>query len=246
MRRDLKVLLTTAGLGAAAIWAPPAGEWVRAMDTFVVTDVQVRGLRYLTEEEVVSRLGLTPGTSVWGDAEVWADRVAAHPLVQVARVRRRLPDGLLVEVSERTPIALAPTPALEPIDAEGYRLPIDPAEYRLDLPVLSASHTPPSGARLVPEDVRRLAGEVRHLMTSDTAFLQRVSSVAWTERGTLVVSWTEPPVDFLLPPGTPPARLREGLGALADAVAKTPDAVPTTIDLRFEDQVVVRRSGGGA
>lgn len=246
MRRDMKILLTTAGLGAAVVWGPAAGAWVREMDTFRVAEVEVRGLRYMKEDEVVSLLGLTPETSVWNDPTIWADRVAAHPLVETARVTRRLPDGLVVEVAERTPIALAPTPALEPIDVDGYRLPLDPAEYRLDLPVLAATRSPPAGARLVPDDVRRLAGEVGHLMASDTAFLQRVSSVAWTERGAMVVSWTDPPVDFLLPAGTPPARLREGLGALADAVAKTPDRIPTTIDLRFAEQVVVRRPGGGA
>jgi hypothetical protein len=160
-------------------------------------------------------------------------------------VTRRLPDGLSVEITEREPIALAPTPTLEPIDAEGYRLPIDPAAYRLDLPVLSSSRTPPAGSRLMPDDVRRLASEVQHLMASDTAFLQRVSSVAWTDGGMMVVSWTEPPVDFLLPPGTPPARLREGLAALADAASKSPDRLPTAIDLRFEDQVVVRRVSEG-
>lgn len=246
MRRDVKILLTTAGLGVAAVWGPAAGAWVREMDTFRVADVEVRGLRYMKEDDVVSLLALTPETSVWSDPAVWADRVASHPLVESARVTRRLPDGLVVDVSERTPIALAPTPTLEPIDVEGYRLPLDPAQYRLDLPVLAADRTPPSGSRLVPDDVRRLASEVGHLMAADTTFLQRVSSVAWTERGALVVSWTEPPVDFVLPAGTPPARLREGLGALADAVSKTPDRIPTTIDLRFADQVVVRRSRRGA
>jgi hypothetical protein len=48
-------------------------------------------------------------------------------------------------------------------------------------------------------------------------------------------------VAFLLPPHASPARLREGLGALADAVAKSPASMPTAIDLRFADQVVVRR-----
>lgn len=244
MRRDVRILLTTAALGAFAIWGPDLTATIREMETFLVTDVQVRGVRYLAEEEVVALVGVTPETSVWGDPVVWADRVARHPLVRTARVTRLLPDGLLVEVMERTPVALAPTPTLEPVDAEGYRLPLDPAEYRLDLPVLASAQRPPAGARLVPDDVRRLAREVDHLMMADTAFLQRVSSVSWTERGAMVVSWTEPPVDFLLPPSTPPARLREGLGALADAVAKTPDALPTAIDLRFEDQVVVRRPPG--
>lgn len=241
MRRDVAILLSTAGLGAVAIWGGPALETVRAMDTFRVASVQVKGTHYLTEDAVVALLGLTPETSVWSDTEVWADRVVAHPLVRTARIRRRLPDGITVELTEREPIALAPTPILEPIDAEGYRLPLDPAAYRLDLPVIATARRPPAGARLVPEDVRRLADEVRHLMASDTAFLQRVSSVSWTERGMVAVSWTEPPVEFLMPPHSPAARLREGLGALADAASKTPDRPPTTVDLRFADQVVVRR-----
>jgi hypothetical protein len=242
MRRDVAILLSTAGFGAVAIWGGSVLETVRRMDTFLVADVQVKGTHYLTEEAVVALLDLTPETSVWSDTEVWSERVAAHPLVRTARITRRLPDGLTVEITERQPIALAPTPTLEPIDAEGYRLPLDPAAYRLDLPVITTTRTPPEGARLVPEDVRRLADEVRHLMASDTAFLQRVSSVAWTERGAVVVSWTDPPVDFLMPPHAPAARLREGLGALTDAASRTPDRLPTTVDLRFADQVVVRRA----
>ncbi len=245
MRRDVKILLTTAALGAAATAWPSVSAWMRDLDTFVISKVEVRGLRYLSEAKVVTLLDLGPETSVWGDRAAWSDRVARHPLVREARVTRRFPDGLVVDVVERTPVALAPTPALEPVDAEGYRLPLDPAAYRLDLPVLSTAARPPSGARLVPDDVRQLAGEVHHLMTSDTAFLQRVSSVAWTERGAMVVSWTDPPVDFLVQPGTPPARLREGLGALADAASKTPDRLPRVVDLRFEDQVVVRRGREG-
>lgn len=244
MRRDVKILLSTAALAAAAVWSESMTGAVVRMDTFLVADIQVLGVRYLSEEAVVSLLGITPESSVWGDTEVWSERVVAHPLVRTARVTRLLPDGLRVDVTERTPIALAPTPTLEPIDAEGYRLPLDPAAHRLDLPVIFTPRTPPEGARLVPEDVRRLAGEVQHLMASDTAFLQRVSSVAWTDRGAMIVSWTEPSVDFLLPPQASAARLREGLGALADAASKTPDRLPITIDLRFADQVVVRRASG--
>jgi hypothetical protein len=208
---------------------------------FRVRQVEVRGLRYMSRDAVVSLLDLTPESSVWSDKAIWRERLLAHPLIKEVKVARRVPNGLLLDVAERTPIALAPTPTLEPVDAEGYRLPLDPAEYRLDLPVIETTRTPPRGSRLFPEDVRRLVAEVEHLMASDTAFLQLVSSVAWEERGAVVVRWTEPPVAFLLPPHAPPARLREGLVALADAVARSPGEVPAAIDLRFADQVVVRR-----
>jgi len=241
MRRDGKILLGTACVGAAIAWGGDLPDAVVEHEAFRVENVEVRGVRFLSEEAVRDLLDLTAETSVWGDKSIWTDRLLAHPLIKRAEVTRRPPDGLLLTVTERTPIALAPTPTLEPIDAEGVRLGLDPAQFRLDLPVIETRRVPPVGSRLVPEDVRRLAAEVEHLMTSDTSFLQLVSSVSWDGRGALVARWTDPPVAFLLPPLAAPARLREGLVALADAVAKSPASTPTAIDLRFADQVVVRR-----
>ena len=79
-------------------------------------------------------------------------------------------------------------------------------------------------------------------MTTDTAFLQLVSSVSSTRGGAIAVQWTEPEVQFLLPSKPSPARLREGLTALADATGKEGEGSPRAIDLRFADQVVVRRN----
>ncbi len=244
MRRDAKILLVTAAFGGVAAWGGDARDALVRHEVFRLEadEVEVRGLRFLSRDDVVELLALTPETTVWADKSAWSERVSRHPLVKDVRVTRRIPDGLLVEVRERTPIALAPAPALEPIDAEGFRLPLDPSEYRLDLPVIHTTRRPARGSRLFPEDVRLLAAEVEHLMASDTTFLQLVSSVAWDGRGAVVARWTEPPVTFLLPPHASPARLREALGALADAVAKAPDSPPAAIDLRFADQVVVRRA----
>ena len=242
MRRDLKILLGTAVLGAVAQWGHTLPDALTRMETFQVRDVDVRGTRFLTHADVVAQLALAPGTSVWTDRAALADRLREHPMVRSARITRRVPHGLLVTVEERRPIALAPTPTLEPVDADGHRLPLDPAAYRLDLPIIASSRTPPAGSRLFTEDVRVLAAEVEHLMSADTAFLQRVSSVRWDGGEALVARWTEPAVEFLLPPRASPARLREGLAALSNAISRTPGQVPNEIDLRFADQVVVRRA----
>jgi hypothetical protein len=240
MRRDLRILVGTGVFGAAMAWGGRLPDAVVDLEMFRVEDVEVRGLRYMEEAEVVALLGLEPETSVWTDKSRWHDRVGAHPLVKSVRVGRRLPDGLLITVAERTPIALGPTPTLEPMDAEGRRLPIDPAAYRLDLPVIHSTRRPPRGARHFPSEVRRLAEEVEQLMAADTSFLQLVSSVSWTRGGAVAVRWTDPDVEFLLPPRASPARLREGLTALSDARER--QGMPDAIDLRFADQVVVRRT----
>ena len=218
MRRDLKILLGTMALGAVTFAWRPVSEEVSSWETFTVRDVEVRGVRYLTDDAVRARLALAEGTSVWVDTEPLRDRLLADPLIRDVVIRRQVPHGLRVEVEERTPIALAPTPTLEPIDADGYRLP------------------------LFPEDVRSLVQEVEHLMAADTLFLQRVSSVRRGKGGTLVARWTEPPVEFLLPSTPSPNRLREGVGALSEALARAPGDVPTEVDLTFADQVVVRRT----
>jgi len=242
MRSQLRVLFWTVALGIIAIWGPMVPSVLSKMDVFRVEEVQVVGIRFLTEDSVVSQLQLGPKSSVWGDKNVWIERVTAHPLVKSADVERLVPNGLRITIEERRPIALAATPTLEPVDAEGHRLPIDPARYRLDLPILASSRTLPDAAQLFPEDVRRLAAEVNHLINSDAVFLERVSTLRWGERGTLVARMSGPDVVFLLPMGISAHRLREGNAALADALSRTPGNAPAVIDLRFADQVVVRRT----
>jgi hypothetical protein len=61
----------------------------------------------------------------------------------------------------------------------------------------------------------------------------------------VAVRWADPEVEFLLPPQASPARLREGIGALQDAASRTGQGMPDVIDLRFADQVVVRRISTG-
>jgi len=242
MRSQTRILLATLVLGPVVLWGPRLPELLSRMETFRISDVEVQGLRFLTEEAVVAQLQLGQFASVWGDRAQWEERVAAHPLVRSADVRRRLPSGLLVTVEERRPVALAGTPILEPVDAEGYRLPIDPTRYRLDLPVIAADRVPPRGSSRFPAEVRTIASEIGWLMSFDEEFVRRVSTFERTTGGALVARLVAPDIDFVLPSRTPVSRLRDGEAALSDAISRDPSRVPTAVDLRFADQVVVRRN----
>lgn len=240
MRRELRILLFTVAMGALWAAGSEVPEALASMEAFRVRDVEISGLRYLDRVEALELLELTPETSIWGDRDRWVAALERHPLVWRVSLGRRMPGTLVVRVVERRPVALVPTPTLEPVDAEGVRLPIDPARYRLDLPVVSPSEPVVPGARLVPASTRELLARVGRLMESDTTFLRMVSEVAWTQRGDVVVRWSDPKLDLLLPADASPARVREGLTVLADAVGRGDD--PTQIDLRYADQVVVRRN----
>ncbi len=242
MRREVRIVAWTLVLGGLWMAGSEVADVLPSMELFRVRSVVFSGLDYLEREDAMHLLRLDVDASIWSATDRWERRLEESPLVETARVRRRMPGTLLVHVTERRPVALVPTPTLEPVDARGVRLPIDPAERRLDLPVLVLDRTPARRTRLLPARGRELAAEVARLQDADTAFAQLVSEVAWQDGSSVVARWTDPQVDFLMEPGASPARLREGLAALADALGRESSKKPTQIDLRYADQVVVRRT----
>lgn len=242
MRRDVGILLATVVIGGAATVWPRVPEALSGMTTFRIDEVDVSGLRFLTRDSVVAQLALSADASVWGDIDEWTERITAHPLVLTAEVERRFPNALRITVHERRPVAFAAAPTLEPVDGEGFRLPIDPALHPLDLPILSTPRMPPDGSHLFPEDIRSLAAEVMRLEEAHAEFLKKVSTLRWDGRGAIVVRLSGPDVDFLVLPGASASRIREGEAALSDVLTRNPLDVPAVIDLRYAGQVVVRRT----
>ncbi len=249
MNRQFKILAVTAAIGPLVFWGPGVIEAASGLEVFAVREVEVTGIKILTEEAVVGRLALGSFASVWGDAEVWRERIIADPMVRTVDIRRRIPSGLLIQVEERTPIALAGTPLLEAVDAEGYRLPIDPTLYRLDLPIISSKQRVPEDAVLLPEDIRALATEVEHLTATHQEFARQISTIRWHSDGVVAVRLLPlkgHDVDFIMPVHTTGIRIREGESALSHAMREAAGRPPAEVDLRFSEQVVIRRYSSSA
>jgi hypothetical protein len=128
------------------------------------------------------------------------------------------------------------------VDAEGFRLPLDPTVFRMDLPIISSRSFPPGDAYLFPLEVRTLAAEVAVLTLADEEFVSNVSTVERMDDGALRIRLLEPGVDLLVPFGTAVRRLHEAEAALRHAMSQDLGRVPEVIDLRYEGQVVVRRT----
>jgi cell division septal protein FtsQ len=233
-------------IGWGLSWAVPrAPEWFARLDWFPVRTVRVEGVHFLTEEEVRTVAAVAEDAHLWDDVEPVAERVATNPLVKDVTVKRRLPGTLVVRVEERQPVALVPTPTLEPVDVDGELLPLDPALHRLDLPVIRASRVagnpPPAPA------IAAAARESARLAQQDPGFWEGVSEV--TEQGSrdVTIEWARkdaPPIRLRFTAPLAQARLREALAVLHDLSGRGGPA-PVLLDLRFADQVVVRWSESG-
>ncbi|HEX5830428.1 MAG TPA: FtsQ-type POTRA domain-containing protein [Gemmatimonadaceae bacterium] len=219
--RRLLAGLALAALAGAPWWVRPA---LSRLAYFRVRQVEVRGARYVDAAEIVRRLGVDTTHSVWRDAASLERRVAGHPQVVAVHVRRRLPGTLVVELTERLPVALlVGGRGMRAVDPEGNVLPIDPARTLLDLPVVSSADTA----------LLRLLADLR---TAEPALFGRVSEVRRVGQDEVVLRLLTVPVRAML--AVSAERLADVVPVEADLARRGRRAAE--LDLRYRDQVIAR------
>lgn len=85
------------------------GGYSHIMSTpyFSIRETNVRGVKELTEKDVLTLAGLKPAQNLLAvNADVIRDRVGKNPWIKDVFVGRELPKRLVIEVRERTAIAL--------------------------------------------------------------------------------------------------------------------------------------------
>ncbi len=119
------------------LWGP---QTLSHLEFFRLRKVEIRGVRYTPIEEVLRRLGVDTTRSVWDPLAPLAERVRTHPEVEDVTVTRQLPGTLVIDVTERRPVALVPRPeGLRAVDERGIQLPLDASRTPVDAPVVTAA-----------------------------------------------------------------------------------------------------------
>ena len=230
------------GAAALALWLG-GPTLLRRLAWFRVRQLELLGVKRLAPDAVIAALRLPPRVSVFTDTRLLADRVRGLTGVAEARVVRRLPAALQIEVREVEPAALAPPGsrggggggALVAVDAEGRALPFDPARTGLDLPIAASAD-------------RRVAAVLALVQAVDPALFQTITSARGLARGDVLLELG--PRRVLLRRDAGPEVIRAVALVARDLAAKRRPYVE--LDARFAGQVVVRRkasaglAGGGA
>jgi cell division protein FtsQ len=248
MRRWLAFV---SALGVAVVLAGALArvpEALAGVEAFRIREIRLEGNRFLSQEEAAKASAISPLASVWDDLDPIEARLRDHPLVADVKAKRRFPGTLVLEVVERQPVALVPNPTLEPVDALGRFLPIDPAKHHLDLPIINLWGGG-GGAALTAAQRRLVAEEITRLSQWDPEFVAGLSEVTLDPGGDLRAEvWRRDdqgdiwdlPVTLRFRPNLPDRRVQEGLRVLGDAMTRFEGATVADLDLRYADQVVVR------
>jgi cell division protein FtsQ len=223
-RRWRRLALVAGGIAVIATtpwWGP---RLLAEMSFFRLRRVQVVGARYLRADSIVALLGVDTTRSIWDETDDLVARVRKHPQVSDVEISRRVPGTLIVTVTERVPVAFVPTArGLEPLDAAGRTLQIDPSRVNVDLPVLARRDTA----------VLRLLGELRE---RSPQIYERVSAARRAGRGEIILEMGA--VNVRAMDDVSAERISDILPVEADLARR--QARVAELDLRYRDQVIAR------
>jgi cell division protein FtsQ len=104
----LKALAAVVVLVGVAWGGEQAVQHVVASPRFAVQEIRVAASEHIRRDELLALAAVAPGDKLLSiDTDAVATRVASHPWVAAARVRRELPSMLVIDVSERRAVAAA-------------------------------------------------------------------------------------------------------------------------------------------
>lgn len=234
LRRAAIFIQVGAAVCAALVGAYLLTERFAIPNRFRIASIEVKGNKFLSEGEVREMLGPAMGGNLIGaDLEALRANLAASPWVGGAIVRRKLPDTLLVDVTERFPIALAETDQLYVMDSSGELIDLlGPRTAGFDLPIIR-------GLGGVSVEVRRDRARRANILLEDLGDLSsEVSEISVDRSGDLMVVLRGD--GSVLKLAEPPYRKRvlSFLALRQKLKERCPDA--EYFDLRFKDRIYAK------
>lgn len=236
------VAVVAAAGGSSPWWAPRV---LPRIPGFAAERVEVAGTRLLAPHDVLAASGIRMGESLWTDPSGWEAALRRHPAIAAAVVERRLPHTLRIQVTEKRPAALVEGATLVPVTADGEVLPLDPARVPVDLPLARGRSDRGRDGRMKDAGMRTVLAETQRISDLDPALAARISEVRAGRPGELRLTLSNPDAEVVVPVGAQSDRLLRLDAALADVSHRLASlggrpSTPVSVDLRFEDQVVVR------
>jgi cell division protein FtsQ len=159
--RTLAAAVLSAALGAGGFYGY---RWACNSPLFGVRDIRFTGLVHASEAELLARGGVKSGDNLFRvDLLQAAQGIEAHPWVAAARLTRKLPATIEVNVLEHHPAALVQMGGLYVLDEQGKLFKRAAPEDGLDLPIISGL------SRIEPQRELRLLQALHFLDTWRTA-----------------------------------------------------------------------------
>ena len=226
--------LMVAGIVKANIWK----QGLR------VSQVEARGGRIVPDADILALAGVQKDQKLFDiDLAAVRRRVEQNPFIKSAAVNREVPDRIVITVAEREPIVAMAGERLTYLDAEGVVLPSVRSNQVLDLPILTGDYPGQdagSGSRIASEPVIDALTLLATARAVSDELYRGISEVHIGPGRDPVVYMGEGGVPVLFGPGNAYGQCVKLETFWKQFAVPRGTAELEYIDLRFDDQVVVR------
>jgi cell division protein FtsQ len=231
-------MLLAAGMLGAVI---AANVWKTDLQ---IAGVEVQGNRIVSAEEILRRANIARGARLF-EVDLFAvkRRVEENAFVRTAEVGREVPGRIVITVEERSPVAVIAASPMLYIDADGMLLPAAASPLLVDLPVLTGDlprRALVPGRQTFNPDIREALAIVTTAARVEVGLAHLLSEVHLKRDGDFVLYTAEAGVPVLFGRGDVARKLVNFDVFWHDYVQREGPAELGSVDLRFNDQVVVR------
>ena len=233
-------LMTTAMLGLLMFGAFQVYSVLTRSEKFAVKKVEIRGLCRVDSLYVDKLVADIRGENIFLlPVEECSRRFIAHPRIRSVSFKKVLPNKVFCTVEEREPVAVVYANGFHEVDEEGMILKSDELTDYLDLPIISGldKGSVKEGAYCKDPQLVNALRVLGICRKSGGSFANDISEVRIGRQGISVVSLREGMV-LLLGENEFEGRLKKFF-VIRGTIAKR-EAPSKFIDLRFDDQVVLR------
>jgi cell division protein FtsQ len=240
LKAALKRIVTVLFISALIVASMYAYGFVTTSESFDIHDVEFKGMTRVDASEIEELLADLKGQNILlVSLDAYEDRIKMHPRVERVAMQRVLPDKVTCTVVERQPVALIFTDQFLEVDRYGMVMADDEYTAILDLPIITG--LPKSAVEVGKvNNNNRLQNALRALALCKSFggdFAEDISELKVSSGGVNIRSLEKDCV-LLLGDVDYANRLKKYF-LLKDTLAdREPHA--GIIDLRFEDQVVLR------
>lgn len=220
-------------------------SWIHGLDLFKVSQVEIRGTRILSPDDIFRKLGVADTLSIWAvPRDSVRKRAELIPGIERARLHRSLPATLVLSIQESPPVAYVLIPNGRFIVTRSGDLIQPDSLFSFDsLPLMKLEDRAIRRGRIHDERVREIARSLFMLQNSDVPWLQAIRTIEPLADSGFSITLSEPyDTEVFLPVDASPRTL-----ALFDVVWRdfnenhaVEGRAIRAIDLRFSDQAVVR------
>jgi cell division protein FtsQ len=211
-----------------------------------IKQINVDGSKIIGVNEIIQLTRVQLGSLLYKVNLVTIQQnIMSHYYIKDAVVKRSLPNSIDVRVTERVPLAMVNSGEILYLDEDGVVLPRSVSNKQLDLPVLSgvaANENLKLGSSLTQPDVCEALQLLYVMKKVYRTTYHNISEVQLRNGGDIVLYSTEGGIPIIYGRGDMASKLvrLEKFGTTA-VITRGPKNLQY-IDLRYEDQIVVRWS----